>query len=402
MTSSPARATVLHIITRLDLGGSAENTLLTALGIIARGYRTTIICGYSDNPPSVNEQKAAAAGVGILRIRHLVRNISPWHDLCAILWLVVYLKRNRCDLVHTHTSKAGVVGRVAACIAGVGPVVHTPHGHIFYGYFSRMITGVFVYVERVLMRFTDIQITLTQKEKNDYLQKGIGPAHRHVPVYSGIELGPFLSRTPDCVAARAGLGLDIAHVVAGTVARLVPVKNHSYIVEAAALCKDRTPGLRFVFVGDGELREDLQGRIDGHGMTGRFVLTGWRNDIAGLMDAFDVFVMCSKNEGMGRAFVEAQASGVPVVGTRVGGIAEVLDEGRTGFLVGLGDPEELAGIFVRLYEDKNLRDELARNCRPWVVPRFSAEAMVDKIEDIYAGLLRPRARGPHTDRGAVP
>jgi glycosyltransferase involved in cell wall biosynthesis len=240
------------------------------------------------------------------------------------------------------------------------------------------------------MHCTDIQITLTQKEKDDYLSHGIGPAEKMVPVYSGIELEPFLASGKERGRMRAYLGLGDGDIVAGTVARLVPIKNHELLIAAASVLRDKIPQLKFVFVGDGELRETLEQRVKTSGLMQRFIFTGWRNDIVELLTAFDIFVMCSRNEGQGRAFVEAQASGVPAVGTRVGGVPEVLDEGKTGLLVDPGDSQGLARALERLAGDNGLRKRMAAACRPWVMPRFAASVMVDSIERIYLQLLDKR------------
>jgi glycosyltransferase involved in cell wall biosynthesis len=182
---------------------------------------------------------------------------------------------------------------------------------------------------------------------------------------------------------RKELGLNESHFVAGTVARLDPIKNHHLIVDAALRLKNDFRDIRFIFVGDGELRDELAACIEEHGLTDRFIFTGWRNDIPDLLAAFDIFIMCSKNEGMGRAFVEAQAAGVPVIGTRVGGIAEVLDEGRTGYLVDPDNAHELADKIEVLYRMKTHRKALSDACRKWVDPKFSAARMVDEIESVY-------------------
>ncbi len=386
----PRNLRILHIITRLDLGGSAENTLLTAIGMAAKGYKTDIVCGNSDNPPSANEIEAANAGVAITRIRHLVRNPSPVHDAVALALLYRCIRKHRYHLVHTHTSKAGVLGRLASWLARVPCIVHTPHGHIFYGYFSGIITRVFVYLERAAGWFTDAQITLTRREKQDYISKKIGRAERIYPVYSGIVLDPFLNPTRTRGEMRAELGLDERFFVAGTVARLVPVKNHSLIVSAASRLKDTCKDIRFVFVGDGELRDSLQSFAVAEGIADRFLFTGWRNNIPEILRAFDIFIMCSKNEGMGRAFVEAQAAGVPVIGTRVGGVEEVIDEGRTGYLIDPGDADGLAEKIELLYRHKSHARALSEACKAWVHPKFSADLMVDEIDKVYRKVLEEK------------
>lgn len=379
--------TICHIITRLDLGGSAENTLLTAIGLRSRGYAVDLVCGRTDNPPSLNERKALDCGVRIIRINELVRPIAPVHDARAFMRIIRLMRENRYDLVHTHTSKAGIVGRIAGAIAGVPIIVHTPHGHIFYGYFSSLLTVVFTGLERIVTKKTHALITLTNKEKQDYLARRIGDSARIHPILSGIDLSPFLKLKSPNDAFRASIGLGPSDFVAGTVARLVSIKNHDGIVSAASLLGNRCPNLRFVFVGDGELRLPLESRIRSLGLENRFVFLGWRNDIPECLAAFDLFVMCSHNEGMGRAFIEAQASGVPVIGSRVGGVEEAIAEGKTGFLVDPGKPEELTRVLERVYSDRDLLARMSAACRAHVDPAFSKEVMVDRINALYRSLM---------------
>jgi glycosyltransferase involved in cell wall biosynthesis len=383
---------VCHIITRLDLGGSAENTLLTAIGLRGRGYAVDIICGQSDNPQSPRETEALAHGVCIIRIKELVRPIAPVRDTLVLIKIIRLMLKNHYDIVHTHTSKAGIVGRMAGIIAGVPIVVHTPHGHIFYGYFSLLLTAVFMCLERIVTRKTHALITLTNKEKQDYLAQRIGTHARSHPILSGIDLAPFLAPKARNDSFRESIGLGLSDFVAGTVARLVSIKNHDVIVSAASLLNNRCPDLRFVFIGDGELRPSLESRIRSLGLENRFVFLGWRNDIPLYLDAFDLFVMCSHNEGMGRAFIEAQASGVPVVGSRVGGVEEAIAEGKTGFLVDPGKPEELARVLERVYDDRELLARMSAACRAHVDPAFGKELMVDRIDSLYRSLMAERMR----------
>jgi len=378
---------ILHIITRLDSGGSAENTLLTAIGMSRKGFKTEIVSGHSDIPASMNEKCALESGVLITRMRCLVRSPSLVNDLVAVWRLFWIIRKGRYDIVHTHTSKAGIVGRIAAKCANARCIVHTPHGHIFYGYFSSLVTDIFVYVERFTGLFTDAHITLTHAEKRDYCLRNIGTPQRMFPIYSGIDLDPYLHPQRTLPEMRKTLGLNESHFVAGTVARLDPIKNHHLIVSAALRMKNDFTNVRFVFVGDGELRDELEARIAEHGMSDRFRFTGWRNDVPDLLAAFDIFIMCSRNEGMGRAFVEAQAAGVPVIGTRVGGIAEVLDEGKTGYLVDPDNANELAEKIEVLYRQQGHRNALSDACRKWVYPKFSADLMVDEIESVYRTAL---------------
>jgi glycosyltransferase involved in cell wall biosynthesis len=237
------------------------------------------------------------------------------------------------------------------------------------------------------MRFTDAMITLTQREKRDYLDRRIGSDAVVHPIHSGLELAPYLSAGARREAVRRELGLNDDDFVVGTVARLVPIKNHSLIVQSASRLAPVLPCLRFVFVGDGSLREELEERVRRLGLHHLFRFTGWRTDTADLLSAFDVFAMVSRNEGMGRAFVEAQAAGLPVIGSRVGGVPEVVRENVTGYLVEPDNPAELAECIQMLYTRRASPARTAECCREWVNPRFSAQSMVESIDRLYRSLL---------------
>lgn len=384
---------VLHVITRLDLGGSAENTLLTAIGLAERGHKVAIIAGSSNNPPSHTEKFALEKGVKIERLPALQRNISIVNDGLALFALYRHMKKGRYDCVHTHTSKAGILGRIAARLAGVPVIVHTPHGHIFYGYFSRILTKVFVVMERSIAPFTDCILALTNQEKKETLELGIGKAERMVSILSGIDLAPFCAVTKKRRAeVLAALGWSETDFVVGTVARLVTIKNHSAIIAAAGKIKDRCPAVRFLFVGDGELLDNLREQVSAAGIKGIVLFAGWkdREELLDLLPAFDAFVLCSINEGMGRAFIEAQAAGVPVIGSRVCGIPEVIQEGETGFCVPLNDIDALAEKITWMYNNRNKLAAMGEKGRAWAARQFSKEQMVEKIDAVYQDLFRKK------------
>lgn len=384
---------ILHVITRLDLGGSAENTLLTAIGLVERGYKVAILAGPSSNPPSVTEKTALEKGVTIERLPSLLRNISLFNDSAALLALYSRIKKGRYDCVHTHTSKAGILGRIAARMAGTPVIVHTAHGHIFYGYFSRVLTLVFIVIERLIFRFTNIMIMLTDQEKKETLHRKIGSHERMVRILSGVDLVPFCSvRKADRASSVAALGLLESDFIVGTVARLVTIKNHAVIVAAAEKVKENHPDIRFVFVGDGDLQDGLKERVAAAGLEKQVLFTGWKNreGLLSILPAFDIFVLCSINEGMGRAFIEAQAAGVPVIGSRVCGIPEVIQEGETGFCVALDDVDALAEKIVWMYNNRSRLPDMGAKGRAWAQKHFSKEIMVEKIDALYQGLFRKK------------
>jgi len=374
---------ILHIITRLDLGGSADNTLLTVIGQLRAGYDVDIIAGHSEYPPSVNEETAKKLGATITRYNCIKRAISPWHDFISIFVMFWVILTKKYDIVHTHTSKVGISGRIAAKLAGARRIVHTPHGHIFYGYFSPRVTAFFVSLERFCMYFTHAQITLTQRNKEDYLARNIGREDNLFPIFSGISLEPYLEVKTDRTALRQELGYTPEHFVVGTVARLVNIKNHHLTIEAAKLIYKDLPNVRFLFIGDGDLREKHIKNVNEAGMAHIFNFAGWYNNINEMLTTFDIFVMCSINEGMGRAFVEAQAVGLPVIGSNVGGIPEVLQDGRTGFLVSNDNPQALADKIKVLYNNRELVEKMGKAAREWVYPTFTKEMMVKKIIELY-------------------
>lgn len=378
---------VLHVITRLDLGGSADNTLLTAIGMAHHGHRATIVCGNSDNPPSLNEQTARSLGISIIRVSELVRPLNPVADIRAALRIRGIIRRGSFDIVHTHTSKGGIVGRTAAVLAGVRTIVHTSHGHIFEGYFPALVVSVLTAFERLAALITKAHIALTEKEKCDYLERRIGKTATFYTVFSGIVLEPYLEAGSERKRLRREFGLEKRHFVYCTVARFVPVKNHRQILGAAKVLVKKLPGARFLWIGDGELRGKLEADVERMGLKENIIFAGWRSDIADILSASDAFVMTSRNEGMGRAFVEAQAAGLPVVGTRVGGIPETMIEGTTGRLVALDDCAGLADALYATYVCAAGNPSIPKACREWVNPRFSVERMVESLEGIYAKLL---------------
>jgi len=230
-------------------------------------------------------------------------------------------------------------------------------------------------------------ITLTESGKREHLAVGIGPGTRITAIASGIELKPFLNNQTSKSEARQRLGINESRFVVGSIARLVSIKNHRVIVEAAPACVTQAPDILFVFVGDGPRRAELERRVAQLCLQRFFKFQGWRNDVEAILPAFDVFAMPSLNEGMGRAFVEAQACGIPVIGSRVGGVPDVIREGETGLLVDPAKSEELSTAILGLYGDAQRRTVMSRTCRDWVAPRFSAERMVERIDGLYRSLL---------------
>jgi len=374
---------ILHLITRLDRGGSATDTLLT-VARLPPFFRQCLVYGRTRELPRLALELQGR--IKTEEIPELVREISPAKDLVALVKLYRFIRRGGFDLVHTHTSKAGILGRVAARLARVPHLVHTPHGHVFTGYSGRSLTTLFILLERWAAIFTDRIIGLTDQEIRDYLERGIGRPEQFVTIPSGIEVAGLEQVVAEGEAVKVSLGLPASARLIGSVGRLEPVKGHRYLLEAFATLAPRVPDLYLTLVGDGELLPELRSLARRSGLADRVLFLGWRDDVPSLLRAFDLFVFPSLNEGMGLALVEAMAAGLPIVAARAGGIPEVLGEGAAGLLVEAGSAAGLARGIETLLLDPALRDRLGKAARGRA-HGYSVEMMLRKIEDLYCELL---------------
>lgn len=380
-TETPAPR-ILHVITRLDAGGSATNTLLT-VARLSGAFRQTLIYGRTRQLPRLTSELRGHAE--ILELPELVREAAPVRDLAALLKLYRFIRRGRFDLVHTHTSKAGILGRVAARLARVPRIVHTPHGHIFWGYAGKVRTEVFVLVERWAASFTDRIVGLTDCEIRHYLARRIGRPGQFVSIPSGVELDR-LAPPGRREELRSALGLPPGARLLGSVGRLEPVKGHRYLLEAFRLLAPRHPTLYLAFVGDGALGPELGARAREDGIADRVLFLGWRDDVSALLAALDLFAFPSLNEGMGRALVEAMAVGLPIVASRAGGIPEVLGDGEAGLLVEPGSAPALAWGIERFLEEPALAADRGRAARARA-RRYGVEGMLRRLAALYRELL---------------
>lgn len=323
------------------------------------------------------------AGVVLFEVPSLVREISLLQDARATLALWRVFHRERPDIVHTHTSKAGVLGRVAAWFAGVPVVIHTPHGHIFYGYYGPAISWVIRLFERLLALLTDRIVTLTDRGAQEHVRYKIAGPEKFMTIPSGITLSVFRSVRIDPAVKRKELGLPTDGPVIGTVGRLVPIKGHEWLLKAAPLVLAEFPHATFVFLGEGPLLGQLQQVAAGLGISGHVMFLGARQDVPECLAAFDLFAFPSLNEGMGRALIEAMAVGLPAVAARVGGIPDVVADGETGLLVPARDAAALADALLKLLRDPARRQAYGQAARRSMDERFDVKAMVRAIDRLY-------------------
>lgn len=381
---------VIHVITRFDKGGSAENTFLTLQSLDKDKYEVILIQGLTEESRMGAEEAAAVernlekaenCGVKVITIPELVRNIHFLSDFKALLTLIRIFKKENPHIVHTHTSKAGILGRWAAFFAKVKIIIHTPHGHVFWGYFNKWKTAFFIILERLSALITDRIITLTEREKKDHLRFRIAPEERFTVIHSGVDLTAFSETRINSIIMREKLGIPPDAVVVGTVGRLTPIKGQRYLLKAAASISPRIEALFFVFLGDGELAGELAKMSSLLGIKNVKFL-GWRQDVSEIMSTFDIFVLPSLNEGMGKVLIEAMALGKPVVASDVGGIPDLVTHNHNGLLVPPANAEGLAYSISLLYHDAPKRKEMGNRGKV-IAAEYGAELMVRKIEQLY-------------------
>lgn len=386
------RIKVIHVVTRFDKGGSAENTFLTVMGLDKQKYDVLLVKGLSvESAMGAEERKAVGhslsraerAGVRISTVPDLVRDIRPVKDWRAFWALLNIFRRERPHIVHTHTSKAGFLGRWAARLSKVPLIVHTPHGHVFWGYFNRPTSLFYALLERWTARITDRIVVLTEQEKKDHLSFCIAPEDKFEVVHSGVGLDNFRSVCRDPAQTRKDLGIPSCAAVIGTVGRLTPIKGHRFLIEAARGVLAEHPDTVFLLVGDGESAEALRSLATRLGVSGNIRFLGWRPDVAEIISAVDIFVFPSLNEGMGRAVVEAMALGKPVVASRVGGIVDIVRDGENGLMVPPADSDELAAAIKSLLSDPAERERLGQEGKRQAL-LYDAERMVQRIEVLYS------------------
>jgi glycosyltransferase involved in cell wall biosynthesis len=382
------RIRVLHVITRLVVGGAQENTLLTAAQLDPARYDVTLASGPTAGPEGSLENQIPRH-IAFERIPELVRAPHPIKDLIALRRLCALIRRDRYDIVHTHTTKAGLLGRLAARLMRVPVVVHTPHGHAFHDYLNSGGSEALKWVERALARWTHRIICLTEAERGDHLRFRIGPPEKFEVVHSGVDVERFRCARASSRITRRAVGLPEQGPLVGCVARLVPVKGVRHLLEAFPLVRAAVPRASVVFVGDGPLRNALERRAAALGLDGTAVFLGIRRDIAEIMPLFDVIVLPSLNEGMGRVVVEALAAGRPVIGSRVSGIQDLIIDGETGLLVPPADPGALAGAIIRLLNTPGLANALNLRAQR-EVHTYGIKPMIKKIDHLYGLLLANR------------
>jgi glycosyltransferase involved in cell wall biosynthesis len=382
---------VLRVIARLNTGGPALHVAYLAAGLRPRGYETTLVAGSLARGESSMSFVAEEAGVPIVRLPQLHRDISAFYDARSVTRLVELIRRDRPHILHTHTAKAGAVGRIAALLSGAARppiVVHTFHGHVLNGYFGPVPAEVFRRVERRLARDTTRLVAVSPEVRDDLVRLGVAPKEKFSVIRLGIELD---DRTHAGEAARTQFrrlfGVPDDRFVVGWIGRMTAVKRVPDVLEAFRRLLDRGVEATLCLVGEGPDREETERLARRLGIMRSCLFVGYQRDVAPYYALFDTFLLASANEGTPVVAIEALAAGVPVVATGVGGVADVVSEGEDGFLVERGDVAALAERMERLARDPELRRTMGATGRQRVPARYAVERLIDDTDELYRSLL---------------
>lgn len=373
---------ILYVITKLELGG-AQKHLLGLLTNLDRGKFNIFL--FTAKEGLLLNDALAIKGLSVWTSSFLERRINPFKDVAALFEIYHFIKRNNIDIVHTHSSKAGILGRFAARLAGAKAIVHTVHGWSFNDYQPFFMRWIYILVERFTAKFSDKLIVVSYCDKAKGLENRIGNNNKYVLIRYGINFREF--NVNDCDIRRE-LGINNRDLAVGMISCLKPQKSPQDFIRLAKLVNQGLPHTKFILVGDGVLRKKIERLINKYKLSKIVVLTGWRRDIPEILSTIDIFVLTSLWEGMPIAVLEAIASFKPVITTYTGGISEIIHEGDTGFLVPPQDMDSMAEKLKALLMDEALRRQIAQKAKNYINSNFGIENMAKNTQGLYECLTR--------------
>jgi len=385
-TERPTR--VLRVIARLNVGGPALHVAYLSSGLAQYGYETTLVAGDIASGEESMERVAEERGVEIVRLAGLSRELSPFRDLASVWRLAAIIRRVRPDVIHTHTAKAGAVGRAAALLAGRrAVVVHTFHGHVLRGYFGTAGSLLFRAIETTLARVTDRLVAVSPEVRDELVGLKVAPAAKFEVIRLGIDLEPRVAFTGDRGEERRRLGIPEDKFVVGWFGRMTQVKRTDDLLTTLAGLRERGIDALLLLVGDGTDRAALEQRAHDLGIARSCLFLGYQEDVARWYAICDAVVLTSANEGTPVTIIEALAAARPVVSTNVGGVADVVEEGTTGFLVRPGDTHALAERLAVLARDPERARRMGEAGRELMLRRYAVSRLVADVDDLYRRLL---------------
>jgi glycosyltransferase involved in cell wall biosynthesis len=381
---------VLRVIARLNMGGPAIHVVNLAAGLEPRGYHTTLVAGSLAPGEDSMAFLARQRGVSVVSVPAIQREISALHDAWSVVRVASLIRETRPHILHTHTAKAGAIGRAAALAAGPARppiVVHTFHGHVLKGYFDPARTAFFRQIERFFARASDALVAVSPEVRDELVALGVAPREKFAVVRLGIPLDERLGDSSAEMDFRSLYGIPRGAFVIGWVGRMTAVKDAGAVLEIVSAVRRLGVDAVLCMVGDGPDREQLEQLAHELGIVRSCLFVGYQTDVAGLYRLFDAFLLPSVNEGTPVSAIEALAAATPVVANRVGGVPDVVRDGVDGFLVTRGDVEGAAERLARLAADPALRKRLGESGRKRVLERYSIARLVDDVDRLYRALL---------------
>jgi len=391
MTKVETRPTrVLRIINRFNVGGPIYNvTYLTKY--LPESYETLLIGGCATQTEQDAQYILTDHGIQAHVLPSMSRSIRIFNDLKTFISLIKLIRSFKPDIVHTHASKAGALGRIAAKIMGVQVIVHTYHGHVFHGYFNPTITKLIVLTERVLGKITTKIITISSAQQQDIVTTfRIAPEKKTAIIPLGFDLTRFEKSAENRMELRKKMNLKAHQTAVAIVGRIAPIKNHRLFIDAAAKAYKKHPEeFMFYVVGDGELKQDLTTYINTTypWLNSSVIFTSWIADMTTFYPAMDLVCLTSINEGTPVSLIEAQASGIPVLSTNVGGVKDVVNSNETGIILNEHSAEELSNHLIELHLNSELRIKMSQNARNFVKERYTYHRLIADVDGLYKTLL---------------
>lgn len=385
MESKNSHIKILHIITVFSIGGATENTLLTARGFLEKGYKVDILTGPNISSEGDMYDLAKKFGVNVITLSSLKRKIDVFSDIIAFLKIYSFIRKNKYSIVHTHSSKAGIIGRIAAKLAGTTTIVHTIHGLPFHEYQNPLLNKFYVLIEKIGARFSNKIVTVTNKIISDSIKKGIGVKNKFQVVRSGFDLSSYLEKDINREEIRQTFGISKKDIVIGKIARFSELKGHKYLIEAVQKIISSDIHIKVLLVGSGELENKIKCNVKELNLEKNIIFTGLieYEKVPEIISALDILVHTSLLEGLARVFAQAYLLRKPVVSFDIDGASEVVVNNETGFLVEPKNSDQLAEAIIKLIKDQRLRERFGESGYNLVRENWSQEKMVEDLELIY-------------------
>jgi len=381
---------VLRIINRFNVGGPVYNVTYLSK-YLPDNYETKLVGGCATESEYDACYILRHHGISAEILPSMSRKINLLGDIRTLFQLMRIIKSFKPDIVHTHASKAGVLGRIAARLMRVPVIVHTYHGHVFHGYFHPIINRMVVFIERLLGKFSTMIITISSAQHAEIIDKyRIVPSKKACIIPLGFDLSRFEASKVNRESIRLEYNLKPHQTAVAIVGRLAPIKNHHLFIDAAALTHKKYPeDFMFYIVGDGKLRESLEAYVAENypGLVNSIVFKSWVTDMAECYPAMDIVCLTSFNEGTPVSLIEAQASSIPVISTNVGGVKDIIDVNQTGFILQGHSSEELSKYLIELHLNRDLRIKMSQNACNFVTEKFSYQRLVADVDQLYTSLL---------------